>query len=89
MLKGAQKRMIVIKTAKSSVFDEAYFLVKPNLDIEELDMIAEADKIARGVLGAEKEKKKKPRGEMKLYFIVGLLGVLAGALFPIIFILIR
>ena len=62
MLKGAQKRMIVIKTADSGVFDEAYFLVKPNFDGEEMDMIAEADRIASGVIGNSGGEKKRKKG---------------------------
>ena len=61
MLKGAQKRMIVIKTADSKVFDEAYFLVKSNYDGEELDMVAEADRIAAGIVDKKEESRRRGR----------------------------
>ena len=59
MLKGAQKRMIVIKTSDSEFFEEAYFVVKPNCHEDELDMIAEADRIAEKVIDRKKSEKKK------------------------------
>ena len=45
MIKGAQKRMIVIRTADSSIFEEAYFVVRGGETRESGDMIAEANRI--------------------------------------------
>ncbi len=76
MLKGAQKRSIVVKTPDSSIFDEAIFLVQPNYNGEELDMLAEADRIAASVVGDGKGNKRKKRGSEWIY---GLCGGVVGA----------
>lgn len=81
MLKGAQKRSIVVKTPDSSIFDEAIFLVQPNYNGEELDMLAEADRIAMGVMGDGKRDKRRGRGSMWIYGLCGgAVGAFASAL---------
>ena len=45
MIKGAQKKMIVVKTSKSSVFEEAYFVLRRESIASEADMVSEASKI--------------------------------------------
>ena len=57
-LKGTQKRMIAIKTNDSQLFEEAYFVLKPNIDNNNTDMVAEAEKIIRSRVS---EKDKKPQ----------------------------
>ena len=55
MLKGAQKRMIVIRTNESKAFEEAYFVIKTNCDCDELDMVAEAERIIQEVMPRKAE----------------------------------
>ncbi len=45
MIKGAQKKMIVIKTADSAVFEEAYFVLRRERLAVEADMVREANRI--------------------------------------------
>ena len=48
MLKGAEKRMIVVRTRDSRMFEEAYFVVRPEADRDsrnESDMIREANRL--------------------------------------------
>ena len=45
MIKGAQKKMIVIKTADSEVFEEAYFVLRREKLAVEADMVREANRI--------------------------------------------
>ena len=54
MLKGAQKRMIVIRTRDSRLFEEAYFVMRrdlPDSDTRRSDMLWEANRIVERSLG--------------------------------------
>lgn len=97
MLKGAQKRMIVIRTRNSRLFEEAYFVMRrdlPESTRHGSDMLGEANRIIERSLGvtapdAEIEASSAPhplaRRILHLLppFLVGLLGgtALAGGLF--------
>ena len=88
MLKGAQKRMIVIKTSDSKFFEEAYFVVKPNCHEDELDMIAEADRIAARFIDRKKsEKKMRAVGKKNVIFCLcgAIGGVFMGILGALVF----
>lgn len=89
MLKGAQKRMIVVKTADSRIFEEAYFVVKTNYDCEELDMVAEAERIVESAMPSGKRKKGADGGNRNLLFgIVGMIvGVAVGVIATLIFVI--
>ena len=48
MIRGAEKRMIVVRTRDSRLFEEAYFVVRPEAERmgrEESDMLLEANRI--------------------------------------------
>ena len=48
MIRGAEKRMIVVRTRESRVFEEAYFVVRhdvPDHAANALDMLREANRI--------------------------------------------
>ena len=45
MLKGAQKKMIVVKTGDSALFEEAYFVMRRETVAGRMDLLAEANKI--------------------------------------------
>ena len=47
MIRGAQKKMIVVRTHDSRVFEEAYFVVRPDREPppDEGDMLSEANRI--------------------------------------------
>lgn len=69
MLRGSQKRMIVVRTRDSRVFEEAYFVMrrgadKPgiqNSDADELDMLWEANRILESSLAKSKGTATLPR----------------------------
>ena len=45
MIQGAQKRMIVVKTGDSAVFEEVYFVMRRETSHDRLDMLDEANRI--------------------------------------------
>ena len=62
MLRGSQKRMIVVRTRDSRVFEEAYFVMRRDADragtrkqdTDELDMLWEANRILENSLAKVK-----------------------------------
>ena len=78
-LRGTQKRMIAVKTADSNIFEEAYFVLRANIDKSSSDIIAEAERIIKS---NEREKDKGGCGDATtvkvVLFSVG--GFLAGVI---------
>lgn len=83
MIRGAQKRMIVLRTRDSRVFEEAYFVVRREAEgdgASEQDMIREANRILERSLPRERRTPaqtiqpttKAKRGGF-YWFAVGLL----------------
>jgi hypothetical protein len=60
--------MIVVKTTDSSLFEEAYFVVRHDATSERMDMLAEADRIISGC-GARGGKKKKWYAQINIWII--------------------
>ena len=58
MIKGAQKKMIVVKTSESAVFEEAYFVLRRESLAQEADMVREASRI----IESHGEKKRTGKG---------------------------
>ena len=78
MLKGCQKKIIFLKDTESNLFEEAYFVIKPEFQNKsEEDIIAEATKIANGGF-VEKKLSKRNRGA--LGFFLFSLGVFVGSI---------
>ena len=70
MIRGAQKNMIVIKTADSDLFEEAYFVLRREKSVKNRDIVSEANRIieASGEIKRSSDVKK----EMKtLFFAAG------------------
>ena len=63
MLKGAQKQMIVVKTAENRFFEEAYFVIRPNAKADGEDMVSEAYKVIDAC--TDKKREKRDRGAKK------------------------
>ena len=62
MVRGCQKKIIYLKNTESEVFDEAYFVVSDNAltsEIDECDMIVEANKILDECIFTEEKKSLK------------------------------
>jgi hypothetical protein len=79
MIRGAQKRIVVIKTADSSVFEEAYFVLKKGRETSEGDMVREANRIIEGVdCSGKPDGEDKRRKRLNISFL--LCGMGAGAL---------
>lgn len=69
MIKGCHKSIVFLKDTKSEFFDEAYFVVKPNVEsYTTKDIVAEATSLVNEYKG-----KRKQRNRMKwlLPFFVG------------------
>ena len=76
MLKGAQKRMYVVKLGQESPFEEAYFVLKRECDaVPGKDMVSEATRIigqsTERETGADRDKKRVL--PMVISFTCGLL----------------
>lgn len=56
MIKGAQKRMVVVKTADSRLFEEAYFVMRADASPSGEDMVCEANKIIENCGGKGRER---------------------------------
>lgn len=82
MIKGCQRRMIMVKGEAESVFEAAYFVMKtlPEHDrLCESDMAAEAERIASGSLtrACESGEERKVRAKRRWWgraaaFLMGL-----------------
>lgn len=73
MLKGCQKKIIFLKDTGSDLFEEAYFVIKPEYDgINEDNIVCEATKIANG-LCQENNMKKSGDGWKALFLAIGML----------------
>lgn len=75
MLKGAQKRMYVVKMGQDSPFEEAYFVLKRERDaVVGKDMVSEATRIIRQSAGQEcaPAQEKKRTWHSVLIFVCGL-----------------
>lgn len=88
LLKGAQKKMIVVKTAESDVFEEAYFVIRRDAENSHMDMLAEANKIIENCTGGRRKKEKSrllPKLRDWMFFAggAGLGGGIAALLFLI------
>jgi hypothetical protein len=84
MLKGAQKRMIVIRTRDSRLFEEAYFVMRrdlPDTDAHQSDMLWEANRLIERSMGVPSpvsveggtEAMRRGRIRSLLFFLGGIL----------------
>ncbi len=76
MLKGAQKKMYVVKMGEDSLFEEAYFVLKRDpVSVQGKDMVSEATRIIRQSAGAQDETAapKKWPWQVLVSFACGLL----------------
>lgn len=59
MLKGAQKRMVVVKTQDSRIFEEAYFVMRTDTPASDTDMVGEANRIIEACCEKRRERVKR------------------------------
>ena len=77
MIKGCKKRMIFIKDTKSDFFEEAYFILKGDvdyIDTTESDIVRAATMIINDIDAYKKPPAKQKKGFPKILF-----GMLLGA----------
>ncbi|MBQ7338345.1 MAG: hypothetical protein IJW40_07825 [Clostridia bacterium] len=85
MLKGAQKRMVVLRTASSTMFETAYFVLRDGTDegtsVAHRSMLEEANRILAESLSphAHANAKKNKRAARRRALLVFSLGFVVGA----------
>jgi hypothetical protein len=93
MLKGAQKRMVELRTVGNALFETAYFVLRddcsPAVCRDDDSLLREADRIIRDTLSPAVSNKKRGRRTLVLrsvaLFLLGML--LGGALATVIMLL--
>ena len=87
MIKGCQKRMIHVKNTNSPYFEEAYFVLKNDVDPDtrENDMVLEAQKIASQYVSGERAGKIK-MSKRKIFVLLLTLSALSFILSAVILI---
>ncbi len=78
MLKGAQKRMIVVKTADSRIFEEAYFVMRGESTSSNSDMVGEANRIIESCTGKGREMRQSLQNKLLLPLCTFLGGSFVG-----------
>lgn len=82
MLRGAQKKMIVMRTHNSRMFEEAYFVMRQNADVPDnasigggRDILTEANRILEGSLaGYDRERHARERMRRRIFRVLWFLG---------------
>ena len=96
MIKGTQKKIIVVKNPKSRIFDEAYFVVRSDggksalLNVTHDDMVLEANKIiARSLTPESLPLQSKRTAGRKTRFLWYLAGAISSGAVFLLFSLLR
>lgn len=89
MIRGAQKRMIVVKTGDSAIFEEVYFVMRRESSAERLDMLAEANKIIENC-GCNRKKSLSIKCKTVIFTLCSFLsgGLFGGAIAMLIYALV-
>ena len=75
MIKGCHRNIVFLKDTGSELFDEAYFILKPNAkDKKEADIISEATKIVNSLDDGRKNKVNGKLSKLISFLIGTLLG---------------
>ena len=86
MLKGCQKRLVMLKPGEESAFESAWFVLRDErAHVSYDDMIAEANRIVSGGL-LPRYKQRRPRA---LWCGMALGALLGGGIATLVFFLIR
>lgn len=80
MIKGFNRRVVVMKNPDSKMFDEAFFVVKENavFDRKEKSPVEAAKKIIRDLEEESRYKNKKGLSELKKALVFMILGAAIG-----------
>ena len=79
MLKGAQKRMIVVKTQDSRVFEEAYFVMRTDSAASGEDMVSEANRIIEKCCEKRRDKRRRIDASVLVPVCAFMLGSIIGS----------
>ena len=83
MIKGARKEMIVVRTANSRYFDEAYFVLRDDAQKERrksTDILGEANRILAQITPDYTATAKKQGSKWLFFGIGGCLGAILSVL---------
>lgn len=81
MIKGCHKSVVFLKDTGSELFDEAYFVVKPNTKCQRAqDIVTEASRLASGFC------EEKARKHIKLPIFTFIIGGVLGAVIVLLLI---
>lgn len=82
MIKGFNRRVVVMKNTGSKLFDEAFFVMKENINIGKRDKgaVEAAREIIRDIEAENPSRKAKKRLNHLLLFLFFLLGLIIGLL---------
>lgn len=79
MLKGAQKKMYVVKMGEDSLFEEAYFVLKRDIvAVQGKDMVSEATRIIRQSAAGQQAMQSAPKKLPWQAFVGFACGLLTG-----------
>lgn len=90
MLKGCQRKIIMLKNTGSNIFEEAYFVIRDSAlrsHVSEADMIAEANRIIRDNGTVQLSQKKGKKRSVDAALLVRLFISLAVLVFAVGFLL--
>lgn len=74
MIKGCQKKVVLIRSPKSPIFEEAYLIMRPAEEgFSDSDIVSEADRILSACREKGKKKRKWVSGRELLFFSAGVL----------------
>ena len=79
MIRGTQKKMIVVKTTDSLCFEEAYFVVRRECSAGGGDMVNEANRMIARIEGEKKGRYDSKKGGLRSLALF-LCGCGAGAI---------
>ena len=89
MIKGAQKRMIVVKTANSAIFEEVHFVMRRESSAERMDILSEANKIIESCdCNKKRGRTRRLRGtliSLCVFLCGGVTGGVIAAIFAVVF----
>ena len=88
MLKGAQKKMIVVKTQDSKVFEEAYFVMRTDTAASGEDMVSEANRIIEKCCEKRRDKRRRIDASVLVPVCAFMLGSIIGAAIAVLFVII-
>ena len=88
MIKGCHKQIVFLKNTGSPIFDEAYFILKPQAyNKKESDVILEATRIINDLNGSQPKKQERKRVVSSVaYLILGTVLGVTGAMLINLFI---